>query len=656
MDLFGKQARQELEQLQLKMRNLESRYNCMEEMHSRANEELRESTAMVAAINAAKQSEALFQSAKLRHDQKVDEYCTLFKEMTEKETELLAAHEKKKNSMSKEMRELKETDRAIKTSLSVSIKRVEALEKEIQAGEIKRDSLAAEIENLKTGSSNAEVDLSKTQKKHSELTGAVDKLTRLQDALSKSNLYLNQVVSHLNRHGDDDTVFAALEHDLHRFLADDRTSGAMQVALEARPLLLVVDFGYDALNFAAVRAGLVSGDSEISLQFESRKIEQAMGCSRFEALLAGWVWERFSAIHPRLKESVKKQNWVALSLPVARRLLALLCQGAPQGVVEETIVIDSEPFSASIPLQREELVSIFLPLLGPDGELMGAIRRFLAEFKLSVDAIDRVVCMGWYGRLSLVRESLGEVIKRPILVSTHLLTMATKEVGLPLASSENSFDKVPVSVNIVRSEPGRELREKDELEYHKLEERKLIEQEMLEKFQSPTIHLPKYDFTIDSEVVTDTRTGLMWARNANIAGKNMMRDEVKNWIKDLIYSGYNDWRCPKEDEFHDFVLHGKKFISGSVLDYNAAEWLYCRGFFNVKCGYYWLFLNDPRKSDPTMLYCLSDGSTYGYSHDRAPRDGYVWPVRDGLKETIKTIKSNKVGGSQVMCDVDFERG
>jgi hypothetical protein len=47
MDLFGKQARQELEQLQLKMRNLESRYNCMAEMHSKVSVELQESTALV---------------------------------------------------------------------------------------------------------------------------------------------------------------------------------------------------------------------------------------------------------------------------------------------------------------------------------------------------------------------------------------------------------------------------------------------------------------------------------------------------------------------------------------------------------------------------------------------------------------------------------
>ena len=420
MDLFGKHARQEMAQLQEKMNDLELRYSDMVAKHSRVSEELQESTALVSAINAAKQSEAQYAYKKHDYDQKAGEYDRKSKEITAKEAEFLEVHEKKNASMSKEMRELKETDRAIKTSLSVSIKRVEALEKEIQAGENKRDSIAAEIEKLHTGRLNAEASLSKAQEKQSELTGAVDELTRLQETLSKSNLYLNQVVSHLNRHGDDDTVFASLEHDLRRFLSDDRTSGAMQVALEARPLLLVVDFGYDSLNFAAVRAGLVSGDSEISVLFEARKIEQGMGCRRFETLLAVWVWKRFLVIHPRLEKSVNEQNGIERSLPVVRRLLALLCQGAPQGEVEESIVIDSEPFSASIPLLQEELVSVFLPLLGPDGELTGAIRRFLVEFKLSVDAIDRIVCMGWYGRLPLLRQSLVEVFKRPVLIAPRL--------------------------------------------------------------------------------------------------------------------------------------------------------------------------------------------------------------------------------------------
>ena len=128
-----------------------------------------------------------------------------------------------------------------------------------------------------------------------------------------------------------------------------------------------------------------------------------------------------------------------------------------QGEVEETIVIDSEPFSVSIPLRREELVSVLLLLLGPEGELTGAIRSFLAESKLSVDALDRVVCMGWYGRLTLLRESLWEVFKRPVLVVEQLPTVGTPESRLmPVRATSQTTAKISVIV----SDPERERREK----------------------------------------------------------------------------------------------------------------------------------------------------------------------------------------------------
>jgi hypothetical protein len=476
MDLFGKKTRQELEQLQQDMSALTLRLNHGVKRYNTTFEELQKSTAMIATINAGNKSEALYQSAKLRHDQKFDEYCKLFKELTEKETVLLSTHDKKKTSLIKEMGDLEEKDRAIKAELSDSQKRAKTLAKEIQASENKRDSVAAEIEQLKADRVNIETALSKAQGQgqQSELSSAVDKLTRQQDVLSKSNLYLNQVVSHLNRYGDEDTVFASLEHDLHRFLADDRSSGAMQLELKARPLLLVVDIGSDSLNFAAVRAGLVSGNSEISLQFESRKVVQGMGCCRFEALLAGWVWERISAIHPLLKGSVKDQNGVEHCLPVARRLLALLCHGAPQGEMEETIVIDSEPFSASIPLQREELVSVFLPLLGPDGELTEAIRLFLTEYKLSVNVIDRIVCMGWSGRLPMLRESLEEVIKRPVLSSSLLPTVGLEHLKTTTEENKEANELPKANVLIVNTESREDMEERKRRE-KKMQERKKLE-------------------------------------------------------------------------------------------------------------------------------------------------------------------------------------
>jgi hypothetical protein len=56
MDLFGKQARQDLDLLQKAKMELELRYSDMVAKHGRISEELRESTELIAAINAAKKS------------------------------------------------------------------------------------------------------------------------------------------------------------------------------------------------------------------------------------------------------------------------------------------------------------------------------------------------------------------------------------------------------------------------------------------------------------------------------------------------------------------------------------------------------------------------------------------------------------------------
>lgn len=424
MDLFGKQARQELEQFQKKLTGLELQHSDVVSKLNSTSEELRESKSLVAAINAANLSKAEHQNLKEDHDHKAAEYARKCKEIAEKEAELLTGQEARKAYLRGEMCEIESKLSLLIADLTEANSRAEALKEEILAGEGKRDIVAAEYQRLVTSRSEAETELRITRQQQRELIAAIDKLTRQQEALAGSNQHLSQLTFHLNRDGDEDTVFASLEHDLHRFLTHDRTSGAMQVTLKARPLLLVVDIGHDSLNLAAVRAGLITGTHQVSLQVEARKTVGIIGGSRIETVFAAWLWGRFTAVHPRLKNFVKQQKGVELCLSVSQRLLALICQGAPQGDVEETIVIDSEQFSASIPLLREELVSVFLPLLGPDGELTGVIQRFFAESKLSVDATDRIVSMGWYGRLPLLRESLGAFLKKQVLMFQNFTTVS----------------------------------------------------------------------------------------------------------------------------------------------------------------------------------------------------------------------------------------
>lgn len=44
--------------------------------------------------------------------------------------------------------------------------------------------------------------------------------------------------------------------------------------------------------------------------------------------------------------------------------------------------------------------------------------------------------------------------------------------------------------------------------------------------------------------ITDTDTGLMWLKDANLAGTIMTYDPAKAWANSLVYAGYDDWRLP----------------------------------------------------------------------------------------------------------------
>lgn len=74
------------------------------------------------------------------------------------------------------------------------------------------------------------------------------------------------------------------------------------------------------------------------------------------------------------------------------------------------------------------------------------------------------------------------------------------------------------------------------------------------------------------EIYLDPQTGLMWARNGNIAGKRMTWDEAMSWVKKLNYAGYSDWRLPTIEELEAFVKLGGEIPS---------EWFNANGFSNA---------------------------------------------------------------------------
>lgn len=125
--------------------------------------------------------------------------------------------------------------------------------------------------------------------------------------------------------------------------------------------------------------------------------------------------------------------------------------------------------------------------------------------------------------------------------------------------------------------------------------------------------ITKDDSTSASQTYTDPKTGLMWARNCNIAGKQMNWNEAKNWVKRLDYGGYCDWRLPTLDELWSFPCIGG----------HKRSWLKTNGFYNIGENYYWTSSTD------MFLFASVYDLEYGHTDSFLKNDNcyYVWPVR-----------------------------
>ncbi|MEO5356272.1 MAG: DUF1566 domain-containing protein [Nitrospirae bacterium YQR-1] len=66
--------------------------------------------------------------------------------------------------------------------------------------------------------------------------------------------------------------------------------------------------------------------------------------------------------------------------------------------------------------------------------------------------------------------------------------------------------------------------------------------------------------TLSDLVVKDTKSGLMWVRNANISGKAATKEGADRLLKDLNdnkYGGYADWRLPNIYDFITLIDYSK---------------------------------------------------------------------------------------------------
>jgi hypothetical protein len=132
---------------------------------------------------------------------------------------------------------------------------------------------------------------------------------------------------------------------------------------------------------------------------------------------------------------------------------------------------------------------------------------------------------------------------------------------------------------------------------------------------------PNHRFVVSGECVTDNLTGLMWARNGNLAGQKDWYQAL-DWVAALNSGdglcGYRDWRLPNLNELESMVNEEKA---------NISDWLNTQGFYSVQASEYWSSSTNANLTSYAWAVYIFDGHVSYYN--KTDYGNYVWPVRSG---------------------------
>lgn len=138
-------------------------------------------------------------------------------------------------------------------------------------------------------------------------------------------------------------------------------------------------------------------------------------------------------------------------------------------------------------------------------------------------------------------------------------------------------------------------------------------------------------FSVHSEVVTDTRTGLMWTRNAALSEFPLTWTEALDFVAGQNRSracGHDDWRLPNRRQL--FSLMSREQINPSLPAGHPFE--------NVFTGYYWTATSCARLPDQAWYVHLGGARVFkGMKHGSY----MVWPVRPAADVPMQVLPTGQ---------------
>lgn len=131
-------------------------------------------------------------------------------------------------------------------------------------------------------------------------------------------------------------------------------------------------------------------------------------------------------------------------------------------------------------------------------------------------------------------------------------------------------------------------------------------------------------FVVNVDCLTDSNTGLTWARNPDSAP--MTWHQAQSYVSKSNLCGYKDWRLPSLKELKSLAKdnHNRQSSSEKTRCFNNKAWLKEQGFNNVQAVYYWS--SESYTEDRAYVWNMDlwNGNTI---IDRKNSLYYVWQVR-----------------------------